>query len=80
MKVSLRLTVCLLGLGEIRLAQSAIRHGFSYRRRGKLSLFQECLHQARGHARYRHNRPTFLRHYACPKCGFHHITSQPLRE
>jgi len=52
MKVSLRLTVCLLGLGEIRLAQSAIRHGFSYRRRGKLSLFQECLHQARGHARY----------------------------
>lgn len=36
--------------------------------------------RTQGRARYRHHRPTFLRHYPCPKCGFHHITSQPLRE
>ena len=36
--------------------------------------------RTQGRARYRHNRPEFLRHYPCPVCGFHHITSQPLRE
>lgn len=50
MKLSLRLTLLLLGLGEYRLALAAVRHGLSYRRRNKLSSYRECLLQARGHA------------------------------
>lgn len=30
-----------------------------------------------GRHRYRHNRPTFLRAYPCPHCGFYHLTSKP---
>lgn len=52
MKVTLRLSILLLGLGETRLACAATRHGLSYRQRGKLELFQECLHQAHGYAQH----------------------------
>lgn len=52
MKVTLRLSLVFLGLGETRLARAAVRHGLSYLQRGKQDLFQECLHQARRHARY----------------------------
>lgn len=51
MKVTLRFSLLLLGLGETRLARAAVRHGLSYRQRGKRDLFQECLHQTRRHAR-----------------------------
>jgi len=52
MKVTLRLSLVFLGLGETRLALAAVRHGLSYRQRGKRDLFQECLHQARRHAQH----------------------------
>jgi len=33
--------------------------------------------RTKGRARYRHNRPVFLRAYPCPHCGFYHLTSKP---
>lgn len=52
MKVTFRLSILLLGIDGTLLALAAVRHGLSYRQRGKRDLFQECLHQARGHARH----------------------------
>ena len=34
--------------------------------------------RTQGRRRVRHGRPTYLRSYLCPQCGFHHLTSQPL--
>jgi hypothetical protein len=45
---------------------------------GSLKEAQTIINErTQGRARYRHNRPTYLRAYHCPHCGFHHITSKP---
>lgn len=34
-------------------------------------------YRTRGRIGMRHNRPTFLRAYDCPDCGYWHLTHKP---
>ena len=58
--------------GSLKEAQTVINERLAGKNRGSSLKNYGALPR-----RYRHNTPDFLRAYLCPKCGFHHITSQP---
>lgn len=54
--------------------QRCTKHCYATEKEAQTVINQRTM----GRRRVRHGRPTYLRSYLCPQCGFHHLTSQPL--